>query len=325
MNTTSQVQHPMRILGVFAHPDDESFCAGGTFARNADHGAEVMVVSAIRGEAGQINSAGLATRRTLGCVREQEFHLACQQLGVQHALCLDLGDGMLTELGPDVLTGHVCEIIRSFRPDVFITFGPDGGFGHPDHSAISAATTAACKDSGDSSHFPEQLSAGLGPYQPTQLYHCHFPYRDQLLSELLAHWLVGNEQRFQGTSDFAHALLLIAEASTVLHYCRDQVEVIWYVTGFSVIEQGERSNSLYLILSGGADVIREEADGTQHIIARMEPGAFFGAEEFIYQSMHKASVVAAENTTCLVLSPHAQTAFKGARRGCSSHRDRHNS
>jgi len=258
MNTTSQVQHPMRILGVFAHPDDESFCAGGTFARNAGNGAEVMVVSVTRGEAGQINSAGLATRRTLGLVREQEFHLACQQLGVQHALCLDLGDGLLMELGPDVLIRQVCEIIRSFRPDVVITFGPDGGFGHPDHIAISAATTAACRYSGDSSQFPEQLLQGLVPHQPAQLYHCHFPYRDQLLSELLAHWLVGNEQRFQGTGDFAHALLLIAEASTILHYCRDHLEVKWYVAVFSIIEQGESSNSLYLILSGSANVIREE-------------------------------------------------------------------
>jgi LmbE family N-acetylglucosaminyl deacetylase len=313
MNNTSKVQHPMRILGVFAHPDDESFCAGGTFARNVGNGAEVMVVSATRGEAGQINSAGLATRRTLGRVREQEFHLACQQLGVQHALCLDLGDGMLMELGPDLLTGQVCEIIRSFRPDVVITFGPDGGFGHPDHIAISAATTAACRYSGDSSHFPEQLSEGLVPHQPAQLYHC----RDQLLTERLAHWLVGNKQRFQGTGDFAHALLLIAEASTVLHYCRDHLDVNWYVAGFSIIEQGERSNSLYLILSGRVDIIREEADGTQHVIARLDPGAFFGAEELIYQSLHKASVVAAENTTCLVLSPNVQTTFQG--RGEDAH------
>ena len=307
----------MRILGVFAHPDDESFCAGGTFARHVGNGAEVMVVSATGGEAGQINSAGLATRRTLGRVREQEFQLACQRLGVQHALCLDLGDGMLMELGPDVLTGHVCAIIRSFRPDVVITFGPDGGFGHPDHIAISVATTAACRYSGNSSQFPEQLSAGRVPHQPAQLYDCHFPYRDQLLSERLAHWLVGNEQCFQGTVDFAHALFLMAEVSTVLHYCRDHVDVNWYAAGFSLIEQGERSSSLYLILSGRVDIMREEADGTQHVIARLKPGAFFGAEELIYQSVHKASVVAAENTTCLILSPNAPTTFQG--RGEDAH------
>ena len=53
MNTS----HPLRILGVFAHPDDESFCAGGTFAKYAAAGAEIMVVSATRGDAGQIRDA----------------------------------------------------------------------------------------------------------------------------------------------------------------------------------------------------------------------------------------------------------------------------
>jgi len=57
MTVFSSEQHPVRILGVFAHPDDEIFCAGGTFARYAVAGAEVMVVSATRGEAGQIRSA----------------------------------------------------------------------------------------------------------------------------------------------------------------------------------------------------------------------------------------------------------------------------
>src|SRR5229473_2456487 len=90
INSFATAQHPMRILGVFAHPDDESFCAGGTFASFVAGGAEVMVVSATRGEAGQIRSAGIlsggqitATRRTLGRVREEDLYLACQRLGVQ--------------------------------------------------------------------------------------------------------------------------------------------------------------------------------------------------------------------------------------------------
>jgi LmbE family N-acetylglucosaminyl deacetylase len=68
--TTHQRQ---RLLGVFAHPDDESFCAGCTFASSIAQGAEVMVVSVTRGEAGQIRSAGTATRQTLGSVRERRW------------------------------------------------------------------------------------------------------------------------------------------------------------------------------------------------------------------------------------------------------------
>ena len=57
-----------RLLGVFAHPDDEVFCAGGTMAQVAGTGAEVMIVSATRGERGQIRDHAAATRRTLGAV-----------------------------------------------------------------------------------------------------------------------------------------------------------------------------------------------------------------------------------------------------------------
>jgi LmbE family N-acetylglucosaminyl deacetylase len=70
-----------RVLGVFAHPDDETFCAGGTFARYAEQGAEIMVVSATRGQAGQIRDAAAGTRRTIGAVREAELRLACERLG----------------------------------------------------------------------------------------------------------------------------------------------------------------------------------------------------------------------------------------------------
>ena len=143
MNKRSVADNPMRLLGVFAHPDDEAFCAGGTFAKYVAAGAEVMVISATRGEAGQIRSAGAATRQMLAQVREQELQQACQRLGIQHAVCLDYADGRLQEVEQEVLTRQIGEIIHTFQPDLIITFSPDGGYGHPDHIAISAATTAA--------------------------------------------------------------------------------------------------------------------------------------------------------------------------------------
>ena len=63
----------LRLLCVFAHPDDETFCAGGTFARYAEQGAEIMVLSATRGQAGQIRDAAAGTRRTIGAVREAAY------------------------------------------------------------------------------------------------------------------------------------------------------------------------------------------------------------------------------------------------------------
>ncbi|MBA3873108.1 MAG: PIG-L family deacetylase, partial [Anaerolineae bacterium] len=120
-----------RLLCVFAHPDDEVFCSGGTIAKYIAIGAEVMVISATRGDAGQIRDAQIATRRTLGKVREQELYTSCKHLGAQFVQCLDYGDGTLKDLDINILVEHVVKIIRDFRPDVVITFGPDGAYGHP--------------------------------------------------------------------------------------------------------------------------------------------------------------------------------------------------
>ncbi|GAC1309870.1 MAG: hypothetical protein NVSMB27_47000 [Ktedonobacteraceae bacterium] len=317
MNNSSSQQDQLRLLGVFAHPDDESFCAGGTFAKYIVSGAQVMVVSATRGEAGQIRSPHVATRRTLGAVREQELHQACQRLGVQQAMCLNYRDGTLKDVDQEALITQVAERIRTFRPDVVITFGPDGGYGHPDHIAISAATTAACTRSGEGTQFPEQIAAGLSPHRPARLYYSYFPPKRQLLLQQLVQWLVQAEKRFRGTLDFAYALLLLCEEATLLRYSSDHFDINWYRAGFLIIEQGEAANSLYLILSGTVDVMHEEADGTLQVLARLEPGAFFGEEGIAHKKPRNAHVVAAENVTCLVFSPSSPTAFLG--RGEEAH------
>src|SRR5690348_490784 len=98
MTTTVQVhQHP-RLLGIYAHPDDEIFCAGASFARYADTGCEIMVVSATRGQAGQIRSGNAASRANLAVVRETELRQSCRALGVQHVECWDYPDGGLRDI-----------------------------------------------------------------------------------------------------------------------------------------------------------------------------------------------------------------------------------
>jgi len=131
----------------------------------------------------------LARRRTIATVRETELRLACERLGATHLRCWDYLDGTLAEADFHGLAGQVVQLIREFRPQVVVSFGPDGGYGHPDHVTISAAATAACRQAGDPASYPGQLASGLAPYQPDRLYHSYFPPHDVLLMDRLATWL----------------------------------------------------------------------------------------------------------------------------------------
>ncbi len=297
-----------RLLGVFAHPDDETFCAGGTFARYAGQGAEIMVVSATRGQAGQIRDAAAGTRRTIAAVREAELRLACERLGITKVRCLDHVDGTLADAGFPALVDEVAEVISEFGPDVVITFGPDGGYGHPDHVTISAVTTAACQRAAGPGHGPGRTAA-RSLRRPPRLYYRCFPLGDLLMMERLATWLTSRPDRFAGTPAFAHAFLLLAEAASSLGHIRDHVQVRWYPPGSRVVEQGEAAAELFLILSGEAEVWKESSGGRREQPARLGVGEFFGHRH------RSADVVAAASLTCLVLSPAPPAKFAGRGRG----------
>jgi LmbE family N-acetylglucosaminyl deacetylase len=297
--------HPVRLLGVFAHPDDEIFCAGGTLAQWSDAGNETMVVSATRGEAGQIQDAIAATRQTLGAVRERELRAACALLGVARVECLDYRDGMLAEVDQAQLASDVAAIIREYQPDVVVTFGQDGGYGHPDHIAISLATKRAC----------ELISRENG-WAP-QLYYSAFPKHHTLMCESLAQWLVSRDTAFRGSTEFVRALALLAEESATMGYADDAVQVQWFPAGFSIVEQGERATSLHLIISGHVKVIAEGGEEMLRVDQTLGPGQFFGAEALFARRAHATSCVATDTVTCLVISRQAPTAFAG--RGIDPH------
>ncbi len=288
---------PMRALGVFAHPDDEVFCAGGMLAQWAEAGVETMIVSATRGEAGQIQDTHLATRHTLGRVREQELRMACAELGVGRVECLDYSDGRLAEVDSADLAADVAAYIRDFQPDVVVTFGPDGGSGHPDHIAISLATTLAC-----------QLIAREEGWAP-QLYYSMFPRQHGLICQSLARWLVMRGEAFHGSAEFVRALALVADEVALMGYADDAVQAQWFPADFAIVEQGERGFGLYLIVSGHAQVIAEDTHGIRRTLQTLGPGQFFGAEALMSRGAHEASLIAIDTVTCLVLSKQPPTAF----------------
>lgn len=304
-----------RLLAIYAHPDDECYCSGGTLAKYSAEGAETMVISATKGQAGQINDTRVANRQTLGAIREQELHQSCEQLNVHHVDCWDYMDGALAESDQDKLVGDIVYAMRKFQPHIVLTFGADGAYGHPDHIAIGDATTIAFQLSGDAEAYPEQK---LDPYQPARLYYAYFPERKLLLLEHLAKWLVTMKDRFHGNLDFIHGLSLFAEESTMLNYANDFVDVRWYPPNFCIIEQGESANDLYVILSGSVRVQQEGENGTSSHIADLETGDFFGEMGLISQHhTRNAYVIANEAVTCLKFSPGEPTKFAGRGEGAT--------
>lgn len=148
------------LLAVFAHPDDESLVAGGTLARYAAEGWQTALLCATRGEWGPISDDTLADYETLGQVREQELRAACEVLGVGWLRLLDLEDACVTAvIGTDEeakVLEKIVRAIRELRPQIIITFGPDGLYGHPDHIAIGQLTTTARLLAADPNAYPQQ-------------------------------------------------------------------------------------------------------------------------------------------------------------------------
>jgi len=161
----------LRLLAVFAHPDDESFGVGGTLARYAAEGVDVHLVCATHGEEGSVGDPPLCRQEELGALREGELRAACSVLGVRTLRFLGCVDGRLDACPRSAVVGEVVAAIRELRPQVVITFGPDGISGHPDHVAIGRAATEAVVAAADPTAYPEQLVAGLQPWAAGKLYH----------------------------------------------------------------------------------------------------------------------------------------------------------
>ncbi len=144
-----------RLLGLFAHPDDESRIVGGTLARYASEEVTISLLVATRGESGSCGDPPLCTPAELSQVREAEVREACAVLGVQDLTILDYPDGGLAEVDRIELVGHLVAAIRRVRPQVVLTFGPEGRTLHPDHIAIHEAATAAFALAADPAAYQE--------------------------------------------------------------------------------------------------------------------------------------------------------------------------
>lgn len=135
----------MKVIFVFAHPDDESFSSGGTIADLTQKGITVKLITATRGEKGQFGNPPVATRENLGKVREKELREAGKVLGISEIFFLGFKDGNLINTPKKEIVNKILEILEKENPDIVVTFNKEGGSRHPDHMTMSAAATSAFK------------------------------------------------------------------------------------------------------------------------------------------------------------------------------------
>jgi len=168
------------LLAVFAHPDDESFGCGGTLAKYAELGCRVHLVTATRGEAGEIAEGVRASKAGLAETREAELRCACAALGIAPPHLLGYIDGQLTIVHQGQAVARLVRLIRELRPQVVLSFGPDGVYGHYDHIAVHRWVTIAIKLAADSSCFPD--GNVCQPHQVSKLYYTVLPedYIDEM-------------------------------------------------------------------------------------------------------------------------------------------------
>ncbi len=141
------VRH-LKLMAVLAHPDDESLGFGGVLARYADEGVETSLVTATRGQSGRFrghvrNAPEHPGEEALAAIREAELRAAARTLGISDVSVLDYRDQFLDQVDARDAIRQIAFHIRRVRPHVLLTFAPDGGYGHPDHIAISQFATSA--------------------------------------------------------------------------------------------------------------------------------------------------------------------------------------
>jgi LmbE family N-acetylglucosaminyl deacetylase len=181
MSVTETVAAQPTLLVVHAHPDDECLGTGGTLARYSAEGVKTVLVTATRGEEGEIHDPELTeeeARPRLGEIRTEELRRAVAHLGISELEFLGYRDsGMMGtpanehpdnfhNANFDEAVGRLVAIVRRHRPQVMITYNEDGGYGHPDHLQCHKVTVAAYEAASDPTRYPD-----AGPaWEPSKLY-----------------------------------------------------------------------------------------------------------------------------------------------------------
>jgi LmbE family N-acetylglucosaminyl deacetylase len=157
----------LSLLAIFAHPEDESFGPAGTLSKYASEGVSVSLVTATRRHA-------LAEEAEAGD-HNRERACSCSASGVRRACLFNHRPGELNQVASSVVVERLVRLIREVRPQVIITFGPNGLVADLDHQIIDAAAKTAFQCAGDSLQFAQHLREGLTAFAPQKFYYCVLP------------------------------------------------------------------------------------------------------------------------------------------------------
>ncbi|MFA6220638.1 MAG: PIG-L family deacetylase [Erythrobacter sp.] len=161
---------PPRILAIFAHPDDETVAAPA-LADAARRGAHVRIAYATQGDLSAPETE-LGPGPAIATLRSGEARCASRALGLANPVLFDFGDGQLGAVARPPwaplrsLQDRLAALIEDERPDIVITWGPDGGYGHPDHRLVGAVTTQIVAAQGEGRAlllYPAMASGTLPP------------------------------------------------------------------------------------------------------------------------------------------------------------------
>jgi N-acetyl-1-D-myo-inositol-2-amino-2-deoxy-alpha-D-glucopyranoside deacetylase len=130
-----------RLLAIVPHPDDEAYSVAGTLTLAARAGWDCTVVAITAGERGQCHADQPATPERLAELRLAELERSCAILGATAGCSPRLPDGDLAT--HPALLNVVSGALRELAPDLVLTLGPDGAYGHPDHLALHHAAITA--------------------------------------------------------------------------------------------------------------------------------------------------------------------------------------
>ncbi len=139
---TSTIATLGKVMGIWAHPDDETMMIGGLMALAAQNSQLVQCIIATRGEAG-VQDTARWPQESLGSIRQAEVCEAMRILGVPDPLWLGYQDGCCHQVVEAEAIQQLVRLIDTHKPDTVITFAPDGLTGHSDHKAVSRWATSA--------------------------------------------------------------------------------------------------------------------------------------------------------------------------------------